>query len=234
MPVDGTVTEGASQVEESLITGESLPVAKHEGDHVTGGSVNGEGLLLVRTTAVGAESTLARIVRLLESAQAKKAPIPRLVDRVSAVFVPVVIAIALATLLAWGLTTGQWQAATSTPSRCWSSPVPVPWALRRRRRSWLHRRRGAARHPDQGRRSARDRAWHHHPALVADAIDISRRSAAKIRQNLFWAFANNAVGIPLAAFGLPSPVIAGAAMAFSSASVVGNALLLRRRKGTAR
>ena len=97
LPVDGQVVEGSSDVDESLITGESLPVAKHGGDKVTGGAVNGEGLLVVKTTAVGAESTLARIVRLVESAQAKKAPIQRLVDRVSAVFVPVVIGIALVT-----------------------------------------------------------------------------------------------------------------------------------------
>ena len=111
LPVDGQVTEGSSDVDESLITGESLPVAKHGGDKVTGGAVNGEGLLIVKTTAVGAESTLARIVRLVESAQAKKAPIQRLVDRVSAVFVPVVIVIALVTVLGWGLTTGNWEAA---------------------------------------------------------------------------------------------------------------------------
>ena len=111
IPVDGVVTIGSSQVDESLITGESLPVAKHSGDKVTGGAVNAEGLLLVETTAVGAESTLSRIVRMVESAQAKKAPIQRIVDRVSAVFVPVVLLIAALTLLGWGLATGNWEQA---------------------------------------------------------------------------------------------------------------------------
>ncbi|MBW8722877.1 MAG: heavy metal translocating P-type ATPase, partial [Polaromonas sp.] len=109
--VDGDIVEGSTQVDESLITGESLPVARHTGDRVTGGAVNAEGLIVVRTTAIGAESTLARIVRMVESAQAKKAPIQRLVDQVSAVFVPVVIGIALATLLGWGLATQDWEAA---------------------------------------------------------------------------------------------------------------------------
>ena len=109
VPVDGQVLEGASEVDESLITGESLPVARGPGDAVTGGAVNSSGLLLLRTRAVGAESTLSRIVRLVESAQAKKAPIQRLVDRVSEVFVPVVIGCALLTLLAWGLIAGHWQ-----------------------------------------------------------------------------------------------------------------------------
>ncbi|MFN3810835.1 MAG: heavy metal translocating P-type ATPase [Roseateles asaccharophilus] len=109
IPVDGTVLEGASQVDESLITGESLPVAKHEGDSVVGGAVNGEGLLRLKATALGAESTLSRIVRLVESAQAAKAPIQRLVDQVSAVFVPVVVGIALLTLLGWGFYNGDWE-----------------------------------------------------------------------------------------------------------------------------
>jgi len=111
VPVDGEIREGRSHVDESLITGESLPVAKGAGDRVTGASINADGLLLVETRAVGAESTLARIIRLVENAQAAKAPIQRIVDRVSAVFVPIVLAIALATLLAWGLTTGNWTSA---------------------------------------------------------------------------------------------------------------------------
>ncbi len=111
IPADGRIREGHSQVDESLISGESLPVDKAEGDRVIGGAVNGEGLLLVEVMALGAESTLSRIVRLVESAQAHKAPIQRLVDRVSAVFVPAVLVIAAITLLAWGLTTGDWERA---------------------------------------------------------------------------------------------------------------------------
>jgi Cu+-exporting ATPase len=473
LPVDGRIVEGDSHVDESLITGESLPVAKHAGDAVTGGAVNGEGLLLVRTTAVGAESTLARIVRLVESAQAKKAPIQRLVDQVSAVFVPVVLALALLTLLGWGFGSGQWERAIldavavlviacpcalglATPtaimagtgvaarhgilikdaealeiahgvtivafdktgtltegrpellaceagdgdaaallaasaamqagsehplaravmaaaqrdglavppandvraaagrgvsavvegralrlgSTRWMQELGVDLAAftaraealqaQGRTVSWLadvsgapkllgllafgdaprpsaaaavrrlhalgvrtvlvsgdHRgsaeavaralgidevraevlpqdkaaivaelKAGGARVAMVGdgindapalaaadvgiaMGSGTDVAMHAagitlmrgDVGLVADAIDISRRSTAKIRQNLFWAFVYNVVGIPLAAVGLLQPVIAGAAMAFSSVSVVSNALLLRRWKG---
>ncbi len=476
VPVDAVVVEGASDIDQSLITGESLPFARHENDSVTGGSVNGQGLLLVRTTAVGAESTLARIVRMVESAQAKKAPIQRLVDRVSSVFVPVVIAIAFATLLGWGLATGNWEAAImnavavlviacpcalglATPtaimagtgvaarhgilikdaealevahgvkvvafdktgtltegrpelvafeaadgdhaallaagaaiqagsehplaravlaaaakagleaaragdvralagrgiaatvegralrlgSSRYMGELSVPTERLQPRAaqlqsegrtvSWLADVTGApalvgllafgdapragaaaaiAQLHAQGIRtvlvtgdnrgsadavarllkidtvraevlpedkaaivaelkaggqrvamvgdgindapalaaadvgiamsSGTDVAMHAagitlmrgDPALVADAIDISRRTYAKIRQNLFWAFVYNVVGIPLAAFGFLSPVLAGAAMAFSSVSVVGNALLLRRWTGAAR
>lgn len=474
IPVDGRIDEGASQVDESLITGESLPVAKHPGDAVTGGSLNGEGLLALRTTAVGAESTLARIVRLVESAQAGKAPIQRLVDRVSEVFVPVIVAVALLTLAGWGIATGDWERALlnavavlviacpcalglATPTaimagtgvaarrgilikdaqalevahgvrvvafdktgtltegkpqlvaaeaadgdraallsaaaavqagsehplaravveaaRAEGAPAllaegvravagrgvtatvagrqlhlgstrymdelevglgPLSEAAARLQRegrtvSWLADLTGqprllglmafgdrlkptaaaaVARLRQQGVRSVlvtgdnrgsaqavaaqlgldevraevlpadkarivatlrtggpvamvgdgindapalaaadvgmamatgTDVAMHAagitlmrgDPALVADAIDISRRTYAKIRQNLFWAFAYNVVGVPLAALGLLSPVIAGAAMALSSVSVVGNALLLRRWKGIA-
>jgi Cu+-exporting ATPase len=101
VPVDGEVTEGESQVDESLLTGESLPVDKQPGDTVTGGAINAQGVLVARTTAVGTETTLARIIRLVENAQAAKAPIQRLVDKVSAVFVPVVMGIALLTFVAW-------------------------------------------------------------------------------------------------------------------------------------
>ncbi|NWC91370.1 MULTISPECIES: cation-translocating P-type ATPase [unclassified Pseudomonas] len=102
-PVDGEVVEGQSHADEALISGESLPVPKQPGDTVTGGAINGEGRLLVRTLALGAESVLARIIRLVEDAQAAKAPIQKLVDKVSQVFVPVVLVLALATLIGWWL-----------------------------------------------------------------------------------------------------------------------------------
>jgi Cu+-exporting ATPase len=475
VPVDGAILEGSSHVDESLLTGESLPIAKHVGDAVTGGSINADGVLLVRTRAIGAETTLARIVRLVESAQAKKAPIQRLVDRVSAVFVPIVIAIASVTLLGWGLATGAWDVGilnavavlviacpcalglatptaimagtgvaarhgilikdaealeiahavsavafdkTGTLTRGKPALVTVEpaqgsraelvalaagiqtgsehplakavldaahadgiaahfardvralpgrgiaatidghgvqlgstrlmselgvalGALEARARdeqakgrtvSWLARAdgtptllgmlafgdtvkssaaRAVARLHDAGVRtvmitgdnrgsaeavarelgidevkaevlpadkaeavtdlksgghkvamvgdgvndapalaaadvgiamgSGTDVAMHTagvtlmraDPLLVADAIDVSRRTYRKIRQNLFWAFFYNVVGIPLAAFGFLNPVVAGAAMAFSSVSVVSNALLLRRWKPAA-
>jgi Cu+-exporting ATPase len=102
-PVDGEVVDGQSHADEALISGESLPVPKQPGDKVTGGAINGEGRLLVRTQALGAETVLARIIRLVEDAQAAKAPIQKLVDRVSQVFVPVVLLLALATLVGWWL-----------------------------------------------------------------------------------------------------------------------------------
>ena len=470
VPVDGEIVEGNSQIDESMLTGESLPVDKQPGDSVTGGAINAHGMLLARTLAVGAETTLARIIRLVENAQAAKAPIQRLVDKVSAVFVPVVMGIALLTFIGWwalggdaeqailnavavlviacpcalglatptaimagtgvaarhgilikdaealelahkigtvvfdktgtltdgtphvaacmaaegsdrnevlaiaaGLQAGSEhplaravlteaaaaslaampaQAQQALPGRGIAGEVngALYWLGNRRLMldkqiataaleaaadkleaegrtvSWLARasdnhalgllafgdaikpgavdavaklkslgiatvmltgdNQGAAQAAaaalgidsvmaevlpaDKAQQvsqlktngqtvamvgdgindapalaaadvgiamsSGSDVAMHTagitlmrgDPALVADAIDISKRTYAKIRQNLFWAFVYNIVGIPLAAAGLLSPVIAGAAMAFSSVSVVGNALLLRR------
>ena len=110
VPVDGEVIAGTSDVDESLLTGESVPVAKAVGDGVTGGAVNTVGYLELRTTAVGEDSTLARIVRLVEAAQGGKARVQRLVDRVSRVFVPIVVGIAVLTCAAWLALAGSFEA----------------------------------------------------------------------------------------------------------------------------
>jgi Cu+-exporting ATPase len=98
---DGTVVQGHTQADESMLTGEAMPVPKDVGDGVTGGSLNGEGAVDVRVRAIGAQSVLAQIIGLVQDAQAGKAPVQRMVDQVAAVFVPVVLVIALATLLGW-------------------------------------------------------------------------------------------------------------------------------------
>ncbi len=105
---DGLIIEGASHVDESLLTGEAMPQPCQAGDAVTGGAINGEGLLVVRVNAVGAESTLSRIVCLVESAQARKPPIQRRVDRVAEVFVPAVVLLAICTWIGWGWADGAW------------------------------------------------------------------------------------------------------------------------------
>jgi P-type Cu+ transporter len=468
IPVDGEIVNGRSHVDESLITGESLPVAKSEGQRVTGGAINAEGALTLRTTAIGAETALARIIRMVESAQAAKAPIQRIVDRVSAVFVPIVLVIAALTFVGWWLYAGAAEQALinavavlviacpcalglATPTTLMAGTgvaarrgilikdaealelahavtivafdktgtltvgqptlaavLPAPdrsreevlqlaaalqrssghplalavlaeakglpalaveqaralpgrgvegmvqgrrlalgsarlarelgvqasveaqqWEARGHTVSWLVEgdrllgllafgdrvkdkaaeavaeldsrgirtvmltgdSRGAAAGvaqqlgiteihaevlpgdkagivqalrasgavvafvgdglndgpalatasvgfamaggADVATEAAGVTLMRGDPRLVADALDISRRTCAKIRQGLFWAFAYNVVGIPLAAFGLLSPVIAGAAMAFSSVSVVANALTLKHWRGTA-
>ncbi len=110
IPADSVVREGRSHADEGLLTGESLPVAKQPGATLVGGAMNGDGLLVAEATASAAEGTLSRIVRLVEGAQAAKAPVQRLVDRVAAVFVPVVIGVAALTFLGWWLAAGDAQA----------------------------------------------------------------------------------------------------------------------------
>lgn len=107
IPVDGRVVEGQSWVDESMLTGESLPVAKKVGDQVVGASLNQQGSLIVETDKIGQDTTLAQIIHLVQAAQGSKAPIAQLADRVSAVFVPVVMTLALVAGLAWYLIGGQ-------------------------------------------------------------------------------------------------------------------------------
>ena len=381
MPVDGLILEGMGGVDESLITGESLPVAKGPGDKVTGGSVNGEALLLVAATTLGAESVLARIIRLVEDAQTGKAPIQRLADRVSAVFVPIVLVLAAATCAGWLLTGAVWTEAVinavsvlviacpcalglATPTaimvgtglhavpgrgivgriggreyrlgsrRLLEESGGAPGALAAAEArlgaaghtvAWLMTGAGepvgllgftdrikpraalavarlaamgvtsrllsgdsaAAAAPiaeaagiadvrtgllpqdkaaevarmqglgivvamvgdgvndapalaaadigiamgtgtDIAMQTAGITLMRGDPLLVADAIDLSRRTWGKLRQGLFWAMAYNVLGIPVAALGWLDPTLAGAAMALSSVSVVVNALSLRR------
>ncbi|MFC1768653.1 heavy metal translocating P-type ATPase [Nanoarchaeota archaeon] len=101
VPVDGVITEGHSSIDESLVTGESIPVEKKKGDTVMSSTINKTGTFRFKATKVGSETTLARIIQLIEDAQTKKAPIQRFADKVSSYFVPIVIAIAITTFLVW-------------------------------------------------------------------------------------------------------------------------------------
>ena len=111
IPVDGIVANGRSSVDESMITGESLPVSKSVGDEVIGATINKQGLLKFEATRVGKETALAQIIKLVEQAQGSKAPIQSVVDRVAAYFVPFVIALALLTFAIWYLATGDFTVA---------------------------------------------------------------------------------------------------------------------------
>jgi len=106
IPLDGVILTGDSSVDESMLTGESLPIGKHPGESVFGGTINQNGVLIVEVRRTGKDTVLAQIVRTVEDAQAKKAPIQKLVDRVSSVFVPIVIGIAVVTAIGWFLSTG--------------------------------------------------------------------------------------------------------------------------------
>jgi len=108
-PVDGEVIDGRTSMDESLLTGESLPVSKVVGDGVTGGAINGDGMVQVRATRVGNESTLSGIIQLIQNAQSSKAPVQKLVDKIAAVFVPIVVAIALLTWAGWAMAGYGWE-----------------------------------------------------------------------------------------------------------------------------
>src|SRR5205085_7757318 len=103
IPVDGVVLSGVSSVDESMITGESIPVEKVQGDTLIGATINQGGLLRMRATKVGADTVLASIIRLVEQAQGSKAPIQRLADTISGIFVPIVLAIAALTFIGWAI-----------------------------------------------------------------------------------------------------------------------------------
>ncbi len=107
IPVDGAVTRGTSSVDESMLTGEAMPVTKNSGDRVTGGTINLTGAFTFRATTLGASSVLSRIVKMMREAQGTRAPVQRLADRISSVFVPVVLTIAAATFVAWFIAGGE-------------------------------------------------------------------------------------------------------------------------------
>lgn len=111
VPVDGDVVEGESEVDESMLTGESMPVSKKPGDRVTGATLNGDGSLVIEAKRLGRDSALEQMVRLVMAAQGSKAGVQRLADRISARFVPAVLVVALATLLGWGFVGGDWNQA---------------------------------------------------------------------------------------------------------------------------
>lgn len=111
VPVDGIIETGAGEIDESLITGESMPVMRQTGDPVTGGSINGNGALRIRVNAVGQDTMLSRVIEIVENAQSGKAPVQRLVDKVSAIFVPVVLLLAALTFSGWLLAGGGFEQA---------------------------------------------------------------------------------------------------------------------------
>lgn len=131
IPTDGVVVEGRSAVDESLATGESIPVDREPGDEVIGSTVNGQGMLRVRATGVGEDTFLAGVVRMVQQAQASKVPVQEFADRVTAVFVPVVLALAASTLLAWLLAPEPLRAVASRASEFlpWVQPSLAPVSL---------------------------------------------------------------------------------------------------------
>ncbi|WP_320412048.1 heavy metal translocating P-type ATPase [Candidatus Neptunochlamydia vexilliferae] len=108
VPVDGEVVEGSSHLDESMLTGESIPVRKEKGEQAFAGTVNGEGILEIKATRLGSETSLGHIIRLVQDAQQSKAPIQKLADKISSIFVPTVLAIAFLTFFIWGFAVNDW------------------------------------------------------------------------------------------------------------------------------
>ena len=135
IPVDGVIVEGSSAVDESALTGESIPVDKGPGDTVAAAAINRSGSFTFEASRVGEDTTLAQMIRLVEEASSSKAPISKLADKVAGVFVPTVMVIAAIAAGAWWFATGSaWPAAMTSPGpsppgwQSWSSPAPAPWA----------------------------------------------------------------------------------------------------------
>lgn len=155
IPTDGLVVYGISTVDEAMITGESMPVVKNPGHAVIGGCVNGNGVLHVKATAIGMDTVLAGIVHMVDQAQATKLPIQKQVDKISAVFVPVVMGLSAATLAGWLLVGAPFGFAFGNAITVLLIACRVRWDWRRRRRSWS----APARPPNRASISATAKAW---------------------------------------------------------------------------
>jgi cation transport ATPase len=125
--VDATILEGRTTVDESMLTGESTPLDREPGGRVLAGSLNYEGAVTCRAESLGEATMLAQITRMAEQAQGSRAPMERLADRASSIFVPVVLALAALTFVIWILPPTHCKWPWPRPSPCWWSPAPAPW-----------------------------------------------------------------------------------------------------------
>jgi Cu+-exporting ATPase len=181
VPVDGTVLEGTSRIDESMITGEPVPVAKAAGDKVTGATVNGNGALLILAERVGADTLLARIVHMVGEAQRTRAPIQRLADIIAAWFVQIVVAIAVVTALTWWFFGPEPRLAYAFVNAVAVLIIACPCACRPRHTDLDDRRHGARRarrHPVPQRRGDRAVARHRHSGGGQDGDADARPSRA--------------------------------------------------------